>query len=363
MRDQLRDLLLDGSDEDAAPLRPRGGTPARPGRDPARPAVVVRLPGAARAVAGDPAVMVARRACWATRSEAGSPSRSRGRRSRSACGPSRRRSSREVRRRLAEERGVEKVARTAVKPLTEQVDFLRASRGDLVGTAAPGVSAGPPAGHPADGAAPARPRRAARLPAHRARLAGHRRRPDGDQAPPAQAAQARAGRALRHQRVGRGFLALHPDAHPRAARAVLQGARVRLHRHLRRDHRLPARRRPRRRRWPASRRRPTSSGSTGTATTGTRSRSSPSATRTPSPPRPRCSCSATGATTTARRALATLKRLVGQARHAYWLNPEPRSYWGSADSAAPDYAPLVDEMVECRNVEQLSEFITRLLPV
>jgi uncharacterized protein with von Willebrand factor type A (vWA) domain len=62
-------------------------------------------------------------------------------------------------------------------------------------------------------------------------------------------------------------------------------------------------------------------------------------------------------------ALATLKRVVGQARHAYWLNPEPRSYWGSADSAAPDYALVVDEMVECRNVEQLSEFITRLLPV
>lgn len=62
-------------------------------------------------------------------------------------------------------------------------------------------------------------------------------------------------------------------------------------------------------------------------------------------------------------ALATLKRLVGQVRHAYWLNPEPRSYWGSADSAAPDFARVVDEMVECRNVEQLSEFITRLLPV
>jgi hypothetical protein len=62
-------------------------------------------------------------------------------------------------------------------------------------------------------------------------------------------------------------------------------------------------------------------------------------------------------------ALNTLKRMVGQARHAYWLNPEPRSYWGSADSAAPGYARVVDEMVECRNVEQLSQFIARLLPV
>src|SRR5579884_1993302 len=37
----------------------------------------------------------------------------------------------EVRRRLAEERGVEAIARTAVKPLVDQVDFLRASRDDM----------------------------------------------------------------------------------------------------------------------------------------------------------------------------------------------------------------------------------------
>ena len=51
-----------------------------------------------------------------------------------------------------------------------------------------------------------------------------------------------------------------------------------------------------------------------------------------------------------------------QARHAYWLNPEPRSYWGSGDSATKVYEPLFDEMVECRNVEQLAEFVQRLLP-
>jgi uncharacterized protein with von Willebrand factor type A (vWA) domain len=37
----------------------------------------------------------------------------------------------EVRRRLAEERGAETVAKTAVKPLVDQVEFLRASRDDL----------------------------------------------------------------------------------------------------------------------------------------------------------------------------------------------------------------------------------------
>jgi uncharacterized protein len=61
-------------------------------------------------------------------------------------------------------------------------------------------------------------------------------------------------------------------------------------------------------------------------------------------------------------ALPTLRRLVGQARHAYWLNPEPRRLWGSGDSAAPAYGEAM-EMVECRTVAQLAAFVTRLLPV
>src|SRR5829696_2356540 len=60
--------------------------------------------------------------------------------------------------------------------------------------------------------------------------------------------------------------------------------------------------------------------------------------------------------------LPGLKALVGRARHAYWLNPEPRREWGSGDSAAPRYAEVV-EMVECRNVAQLTDFVGRLLPV
>jgi uncharacterized protein with von Willebrand factor type A (vWA) domain len=58
---------------------------------------------------------------------------------------------------------------------------------------------------------------------------------------------------------------------------------------------------------------------------------------------------------------ATLKGLVARSRHAYWLNPEPRRQWGSGDSAADAYAELI-EMVECRNAEQLGAFVTRLLP-
>ncbi len=61
-------------------------------------------------------------------------------------------------------------------------------------------------------------------------------------------------------------------------------------------------------------------------------------------------------------AAPTVRALVKEARHAYWLNPEPRTYWGSGDSATRTYEPLFDEMVECRNVEQLADFVQRLLP-
>jgi len=60
---------------------------------------------------------------------------------------------------------------------------------------------------------------------------------------------------------------------------------------------------------------------------------------------------------------AALTSVARRARHTYWLNPEPRAYWDSGDSAVSQYAALVDEMVECRNAEQLQAFVQRLLPV
>ena len=59
--------------------------------------------------------------------------------------------------------------------------------------------------------------------------------------------------------------------------------------------------------------------------------------------------------------LPALKSLVQKSRHAYWLNPEPRAYWGSGDSATSQYADVV-EMVEVRNAVQLEGFVQRLLP-
>jgi uncharacterized protein with von Willebrand factor type A (vWA) domain len=54
--------------------------------------------------------------------------------------------------------------------------------------------------------------------------------------------------------------------------------------------------------------------------------------------------------------LDILRRLAGQARHAYWLNPEPRRSWDTGDSAATAYGEIVP-MYECRNLTQLVEFI------
>ncbi len=60
--------------------------------------------------------------------------------------------------------------------------------------------------------------------------------------------------------------------------------------------------------------------------------------------------------------LAALRSIVRQARYAFWLNPEPRQYWASGDSAAVTYTEILP-MLECRNVRQLQEFIEGPLPV
>ncbi|MFE6337300.1 VWA domain-containing protein [Streptomyces sp. NPDC057798] len=60
--------------------------------------------------------------------------------------------------------------------------------------------------------------------------------------------------------------------------------------------------------------------------------------------------------------LAAVRRITERARRVYWLNPEQTTSWGTGDSAAPEYAELV-EMHECRNARQLSDLVSRLLPV
>ncbi|GAB90578.1 vWA domain-containing protein [Gordonia rhizosphera] len=60
--------------------------------------------------------------------------------------------------------------------------------------------------------------------------------------------------------------------------------------------------------------------------------------------------------------LGALRELTDRARHAYWLNPEARRNWGTGDSAATEYAEII-EMFECRNATQLGRAIADLLPV
>ncbi|SEG93306.1 hypothetical protein SAMN05444920_10887 [Nonomuraea solani] len=55
-------------------------------------------------------------------------------------------------------------------------------------------------------------------------------------------------------------------------------------------------------------------------------------------------------------ALDVLKSLAARSRHAYWLNPEPKQQWDTGDSIASDYGTIVP-MYECRNVTQLTAFI------
>jgi uncharacterized protein len=55
-----------------------------------------------------------------------------------------------------------------------------------------------------------------------------------------------------------------------------------------------------------------------------------------------------------------LAELARQARHMYWLNPEPRDYWGSGDSIIGEYAPHCEDVVECRTLRQLERFVGEL---
>lgn len=57
--------------------------------------------------------------------------------------------------------------------------------------------------------------------------------------------------------------------------------------------------------------------------------------------------------------LPVLADLVRRSRSAYWLNPEPRRLWGSGDSAADRYGEVLP-MIEVRTAAQLADFVTTL---
>ncbi len=55
-----------------------------------------------------------------------------------------------------------------------------------------------------------------------------------------------------------------------------------------------------------------------------------------------------------------VKEIAQKARHVYWLNPEPRSYWNTGDSIVGEYGVHTDGVYECRNLRQLEAFVEKL---
>ncbi|HET6503453.1 MAG TPA: VWA domain-containing protein [Amycolatopsis sp.] len=60
--------------------------------------------------------------------------------------------------------------------------------------------------------------------------------------------------------------------------------------------------------------------------------------------------------------LAAVRQLADQARRVFWLNPERIALWSTGDSAAHAYAAVV-AMHECRNARQLADLVARILPI
>jgi len=47
-------------------------------------------------------------------------------------------------------------------------------------------------------------------------------------------------------------------------------------------------------------------------------------------------------------------------RHVYWLDPEPRGYWDTGDSIVSEYGKYCDGVFECRNLRQLQQFVSTI---
>ncbi|MGI9578144.1 MAG: vWA domain-containing protein [Microthrixaceae bacterium] len=56
-----------------------------------------------------------------------------------------------------------------------------------------------------------------------------------------------------------------------------------------------------------------------------------------------------------------IKEMRHKARHVYWLNPEPGAYWDTGDSIVGEYGVHCDGVFECRNLRQLEGFVDHLV--
>ncbi len=57
---------------------------------------------------------------------------------------------------------------------------------------------------------------------------------------------------------------------------------------------------------------------------------------------------------------AALRAIKERVRKLYWLNPEPRREWNSADSIMATYSPYCDGVFEVRNLRRLAAFVDRI---
>jgi uncharacterized protein with von Willebrand factor type A (vWA) domain len=56
-----------------------------------------------------------------------------------------------------------------------------------------------------------------------------------------------------------------------------------------------------------------------------------------------------------------VKEIQHKARKVFWLNPEPRSYWDTGDSIVGEYGTHCDGVFEVRNLRQLEGFVDNLI--
>jgi hypothetical protein len=56
-----------------------------------------------------------------------------------------------------------------------------------------------------------------------------------------------------------------------------------------------------------------------------------------------------------------IKAMRQKARSVFWLNPEPRSYWDTGDSIVSEYGQHCNGTFECRNLRQLEAFVDNLV--
>ncbi len=56
-----------------------------------------------------------------------------------------------------------------------------------------------------------------------------------------------------------------------------------------------------------------------------------------------------------------IKNIEDKARKVFWLNPEPKSYWDTGDSIVGDYSNFCNGTFEVRNLKQLEAFVENLV--